>query len=364
MLAPPRVAEIVPRQLEGTMLSRIRSWQLGLVVASLSVMSASVAFADETDVYFNVSVRTTGSATIHANVYNNPAKKGVTTILAVHGLTGTGNIWKPLTDAMFADATLGNAVKRVIAIDLIGHGESSLPTLPAGVRFQDLTIEDNVGTVIQSIDYLRSHNLGAQVILGHSMGGLAIQAAQEALLASNSSLSKHGIVGAILISAVPARGTVWTQPPPSDVTPYLVTNNATLGVYLDLPAAVAQQAATWRNLMGVVVSDVPSVATIDQNDWVGIEPITTLLELTGTTSPQWRPAARQNAFAIRNGTVLSVISMSQDILTPAADQDDLYLYLTGSSGPLYRPVVAADAVHGMLMSNPTGLITAIRNGVF
>jgi pimeloyl-ACP methyl ester carboxylesterase len=252
----------------------------------------------------------------------------------------------------------------VIAIDLIGHGESSLPTLPAGVRFQDLTIEDNVGTVIQSIDYLRSHNLGAQVILGHSMGGLAIQAAQEALLASNSSLSKHGIVGAILISAVPARGTVWTQPPPSDVTPYLVTNNATLGVYLDLPAAVAQQAATWRNLMGVVVSDVPSVATIDQNDWVGIEPITTLLELTGTTSPQWRPAARQNAFAIRNGTVLSVISMSQDILTPAADQDDLYLYLTGSSGPLYRPVVAADAVHGMLMSNPTGLITAIRNGVF
>jgi hypothetical protein len=39
------------------------------------------------------------------------------------------------------------------------------------------------------------------------------------------------------------------------------------------------------------------------------------------------------------------------------------LYLTGSSGPLYRPVVAADAVHGMNMSNPTGLLSALRNGV-
>jgi pimeloyl-ACP methyl ester carboxylesterase len=327
------------------------------------VLFASAAFADESDVYFPVSVRGTGSATIHANVYNNPARRGVTTILAVHGLTGTGNIWKPLTDALFADATLGKVVKRVVAIDLIGHGESSVPsTLPAGVRFQDLTIEDNVSVVIQSIDYLRSHSLGAQVIVGHSMGGLAIQSAQEVLLAANSSLSKHGVLGAILISPVPNRGSVWTQPPPSDPTPYLVTTPQ-LGTYLDLPPAVAQQAATWRNLAGVVVPNVPSVQTIDQNDWVGIEPITTAIELTGTTAPLWRPTARANAFANRNGTVLSVISMSQDILTPAADQDDLYLYLTGSSGPLYRPVVAADAVHGMLMSNPTGLISAIRNGV-
>jgi hypothetical protein len=31
--------------------------------------------------------------------------------------------------------------------------------------------------------------------------------------------------------------------------------------------------------------------------------------------------------------------------------------------PFTRPVVANDAVHGMLMSTPTGLIAAIRNGV-
>jgi hypothetical protein len=73
---------------------------------------------------------------------------------------------------------------------------------------------------------------------------------------------------------------------------------------------------------------------------------------------------RQGAFAIQNGTILSVISFSQDLLTPAIDQDDLYLYLTGTSGPLYRAVVASDAVHSMFMSNPTGMVSALHNGVF
>lgn len=287
----------------------------------------------------------------------------MTTILAVHGLTGTATTWKPLTDAIYADSTLNKAVKRVIAIDHIGHGESSTPSnLPNGAKFGDLLIEDYVDTLIQSIDYLRGHNLGAQVIAGHSMGGLEIQAAQEKLLAANSSLAKKGIVGAILISPVPNRNSVWTQPPASDPTPFL-KNTPELGTYLELTPLAAQQGATWRNLQGQVVPNVPSVQAIEQNDWVGIEPLNVLVELTGTSGPLQRPGARQGAFKNQNGTLLSIISNSQDILTPAVDQDDLYLFLTGQTGPLYRPVVAADAVHGLHISNPAGLIAAIRNGV-
>jgi pimeloyl-ACP methyl ester carboxylesterase len=344
-------------------MSLVRIWQVLLTACLMSASSGSVAFAVDSDIQFNVTVRGTGSATIHAEVYGNPANRGVTTVLAVHGLTGTATTWKPLASAMFADSVLGKAVKRVIAIDFVGHGLSTLPTLPAGTRFGDLLIEDNVSVLIQSIDKLRAMNLAPQVVLGHSMGGLAIQAAQETLLASNSSLAKKGIVGAILLSAVPNRGSVWTQPPPSNPAPYLVTTTE-LGTYLDLPAAVAQQGATWRTLNGTLVPNVPSVATIENNDWVGIEPLSTIVELTGTTAPVIRPFARQNAFATNNGTVLLVISASQDVLTPAVDQDDLYLYLTGQSGPLYRQVVATDAVHGMNMSNPTGLLAALRNGVF
>lgn len=343
------------------MLTPARLKPLYLALAFLSI-AASTAFADS-DIDFTVSVRGTGSASIHAHIYDNPSGKGATTILAVHGLTGTASIWSPLAGAVFADSTLNKAVKRVIAIDHIGHGESSLPTLPAGTKFGDLLIEDYVSTVIQSIDYLRSHNLGAQVLLGHSMGGLEIQAAQEQLLASNSSLAKHGIAGAILISPVPNRNSVWTQSPPADVSPYLKTTPE-LGTYLELTPVAAQQGATWRNLQGQVVSNAPSPQTIQQNDWIGIEPINVLVELTSTSGQLQRPAARNGAFQKSNGTLLAIISESQDILTPAVDQDDLYLQLTGQTGPLYRQVVAADAVHGQLISNPNGIISSIRNSVF
>jgi hypothetical protein len=90
-----------------------------------------------------------------------------------------------------------------------------------------------------------------------------------------------------------------------------------------------------------------------------------VLELTGTNPPT-RPFARQNAFALQKHTILSVLSFSQDVLAPAVDQPALYTYLTGlpsTGSTLYRPIVAADAVHSMYISNPAGLISALKNGV-
>jgi hypothetical protein len=67
------------------------------------------------------------------------------------------------------------------------------------------------------------------------------------------------------------------------------------------------------------------------------------------------------ALSLRNGTLTSLVSFSQDILVPAADLGSLYEYLTGETRDvLYRPVSTADAVHGMFISNPTGLLDAIR----
>jgi pimeloyl-ACP methyl ester carboxylesterase len=307
-------------------------------------------------------LRETGRATIHANVYENPLHRGVTTILAVHGLTEVGSMYEPLANAVFADPVLGRSVRRIVAIDLPGHGLSGSPTLPSPLKFSDLLIEDNVSVVIQAIDALRARHLGAQVLLGHSMGGLAVQAAQETLLAQGSSLAGHGIFAAVLIAAVPALGSVWTQPPPADLSSFVI-NDPALGMILDLPPAVAQVAGGYTTLAGTLAADAPSVQTIADNGWVGIEPLTTVLELTGTSAPLIRPAVRQGAFAPRHGTILTVISFSQDVLTPAVDQDDLYLYLTGKSGPRYHTVVADDAVHAMFVSNPTGLLAALREDV-
>ncbi len=213
--------------------------------------------------------------------------------------------------------------------------------------------------------------------MGHSMGGLAIQTAQELLLAHGSSLAAHSVYTAILIASVPCRGTVWTRYPSGDMTPYIVADPV-LGMILDIPAAGCNAIGGFTSLAtGTLVPNAPSAQTCVANDWIGIEPLTAILEMTGTYckgSPDsltstglCRPAVRQNAFALKNGTLLMVLSFSEDVLAPAVDQDDLYTYLTGlpSTGlTLYRPIVADDAVHSMYISDPTGLIAALRAGLY
>ncbi len=349
------------------MTTRVRITQLAPLFAVLSLLVSSTALAvpAHEDLSFSVGLRGTGSVTIHADVYNNPANHGLITILAVHGFTERGSMFQPLASAIFADHILGLAVKRIIAIDMPAHGGSGVPTLPSPLKFGDLLIEDDVSVLIESIDALKTLGKGAQIVMGHSMGGLEIQAAQETLLAQNSSLAKHGVVGAILIDAVPARGTQWTQLVAPDYTPF-VTTDPVLGTILNLPAALEPQAGGFTTLAGTIVPNAPSAATVVANNWVGPEPITTTLELVGTSAPLWRPFVRQNAFALSHGTVLTVISGSQDVLTPAVDQPLLYTYLTGMNATgttLYRPVVADDAVHSMFVSNPTGLLAALKNGI-
>jgi pimeloyl-ACP methyl ester carboxylesterase len=340
-----------------------RNWVRCLLFTVVSGFVASAARADSSpsDVYFNVSVRSTGSATIHGKVFNNPASHSGITVLALHGFTEAADVWGPLSNAMFSDRVLKLVIRRVVALDMIGHGESSTPTnLPSGVTFGTLTIDDNDSVIIQSIDALRTQGLGASVIMGHSMGGLEIQGVQESLLAHNSSLSAHGIVSAILVAAVPANGLQWTRlSAPADLTPFLV-NDPVLGQYLSLPAAVAQQAGAWTTLSGTLVPNAPTPAQIQANDYNDIEPIVTALQLN-SNQPVPRPSVRQGAFALRNGTVLAVISFSQDVLAPAVDQQAMYTYLLGRSGALYSPIVASDAVHSMYISNPTGLLQALRN---
>ena len=349
------------------MLQGVRVLRTLSTAALLSVLYATTVHAAPVDQSFDVVLRQTGSATIHASIYNNPQNKGVTTILALHGFTERATMFGPLADAIYADSVLKKAVKRIISIDLVAHGDSSPPTLPNGLKYGDLLIEDNISVLIQSIDKLRAAGLGPQVVMGHSMGGLAIQGAQEALLAQNSSLAAHGVIGAILIAAVPNGASQWTQPPPNPAQQQFVITDPVLGTILDLPAAVGPNTGGFTTLAGTVVPNAPSVETFVANDWMAPEPIATTLELTGT-NPVTRPSARQNAFAVNKGTLLSVLSFSQDVLTPAVDQPALYTYLTGrpstGSTTLYRPIVTSDAVHAMFISNPAGLIAALKNGVF
>jgi pimeloyl-ACP methyl ester carboxylesterase len=323
---------------------------------------------DATDVSFNVAIRGTGTSTIHGHIFTNPAKCSGATVLAVHGLVGTGLYFGPLAEAIFADSSLSRAVKRIIAIDMPGHGDSTFPSnLPNGLLFGDLTIDDNVSVVIQSIDALRSRGLGPRVVIGHSMGGLEVQAAQQALLSAHSSFAAHGVLGAVLLAPVPPHGQQWVAPPAGDPTPFIV-NDPTLGSYFFLPPAIWIQAGTFTRIAdGTVVANAPTAA--QAASYVGPEPLTTLLQLVesplplpdGGTFTIDRPTVSAGAFALKHGTPLVLASFSQDVLVPAVNLEPLYEYLTGDTHDLlYRPVVADDAVHGMLISDPASMLDALR----
>jgi pimeloyl-ACP methyl ester carboxylesterase len=318
---------------------------------------ASLATAQTSEICFDVDLRG-GKTKICADVRVNPrARRSGTTVLALHGLTETAAAWGPLANAIFSDADLGSRVRRVIAIDLPGHGDSPMPAgLPGGL-FGELTIDDNVSVLIQSIRTLRDLGLGSRVILGHSMGGLEIQGAQGALLAQGSSLARLGIDRALLLAPVPAGGQRFTQPPPADLTAFIVFDPA-FGTFLRLSPEAARFSGGFTRPDGTLAAGTPSVEAIAAFN--GPEPLTTILQLTDQIPALPRPTVPMGGFARRNGTLLSVVAFSQDVLVSPDDLDDLYAFLIGGRGPLFRLVDTPEAVHSMFISDPVGLVNELK----
>ncbi len=333
-----------------------------ILLAALIISCIAIPFAAASQVTFPVELRG-GQAEISATIFENPKSFCFgATILAVHGLTETAETWRPLTEQMFATQPWGKTVKRVIAIDLPGHGNSPIPTGLPGGTFGQLLIDDNMSVIYQSIVALQAMDMAPRVIMGHSMGGLAIQGLQEALIAQEASFAYLGIFRTILIAPVPVASSVWTQGPASDVTSYILgEEDGPLGQYVYFPAIVQQlYGGSYNTLTGGVVPNVPSLELVETYN--APEPLWTLSQLTGA-SPLLpaRPDAREGAFSIMRGTLLNVISFSQDVLVPAGDLDDLYAYLTGTSlGMFYRNIEQDDACHSMHISNPAAVVNVLK----
>jgi pimeloyl-ACP methyl ester carboxylesterase len=334
--------------------------------ASDAELGHASAALSETSLAFEVKLRGQSPVQIHARVWSGGARGGAT-VLAVHGLAETGAIYGPLANAILEDRQLRRRVRQVIAIDMPGHGESGVPAAASGLRFGDLTIEDNVGVVLDSIRALRGQGLAPSVLVGHSMGGLEVQAAQETLLAQGSSLARLGIRRALLLAPVPPHGQPWTQPPASDISA-LIVNDPELGTYLNFPPQVVM-AQMFGKLDGTLASNAPSVQEVIDAGYVGNEPLGLLLQLVeapvqlpdGSMVTLARPSVREGAFRLRNGTALELASFSQDPLVPAADLALLYPYLTGDRrNRLYTPIVGDDATHAMFIPDAEGVLDALR----
>ncbi len=329
-----------------------------------TVASASAALR-ESSFSFELSLRDASPVQIHARLWSGGARTGAT-VLAVHGLSETAATFEPLASAILNDRWLRRRVRRVIAIDMPGHGESGFPDSASGLSFGDLTIEDNVGVLIDAIRELRRQRLAPSVVIAHSMGGLEVQAAQETLLAQGSSLARLGIRRVLLLAPVPPHGQPW-QVPAGDLSPFIV-QDPDLGAYLQVPPELFV-AQSFGRLDGTVASNAPSPQQAADAGYIGLEPLSTLLQLVelpvqlpdgGTFTPA-RPSVRADAFRLRNGTLLELASFEQDVLVHADDLAQLYPYLTGDErGWLYDPVAGRDAVHSTFVSDPSSLLGALH----
>ena len=123
------------------------------------------------------------------------------------------------------------------------------------------------------------------------------------------------------------------------------------------------------DITGTVATDAPTAAQVQAAGYVGAEPLSSVLELIGASVPTpdggtvtlQRPSAKAGSLAAEHGTLTTIVSFSEDVLVPAQYLGPLYEYLTGDKHDrLYKPVVAPDAVHEMLIANPGGLLDAIR----
>jgi pimeloyl-ACP methyl ester carboxylesterase len=326
---------------------------LALISALVVSLLATVSSAQQ-QIKFTVGV-TGGTAAVSATVYENPdTHVAGATVLAVHGFTETAAVWQPLAAAMFSHSLTKQAVKRVIALDLPGHGNSLIPVLASNL-FGNLTIYDNANVLIQAIDVLRARGLGPRVVMGHSMGGLEVQTAQEQLLLAGSSLAAHGVLRAILVAPVPVANVSWTPPVTTIPSTYFRFDN---GTYIVLDAAGALFGGGFSTTASTPTAPVitPAAFALYLTPMIGAEPAVTAGQLVGSIPQLPRPSARQGAFALKNGTLLTVIGFSEDILTPAAVQPALYEYLLGRQGLMYHQITAPDAVHSMYIVNPKAML--------
>lgn len=145
------------------------------------------------------------SETYDINVfyYNNPSIEDGQKVYLVHGFAHNAKTYFPLIDYIFAKYP---TVDEVYAIDLPGHGESFEPF--NSDKFSDLGIHEYVEASLQVLKSIGE----ADLIIGHSLGGMVVQLMEQRLnehTPSTSFATEFGTESILLIGSVLPRDIPW-----------------------------------------------------------------------------------------------------------------------------------------------------------
>lgn len=322
---------------------------------------AQINDASELDIIIpNIELRSGVTVNMHVNIIQKlPCVAG--TILAIPGALNTGNYMKPLAKSILALPIDGQPVCRVITVDYPARNNSSLPT---GVYFGDLTLDDYASAVSGTLEGLNSLNIYPSTIMTLSTGGLVAQIMQDKLIKSGSSLwSKFHVSHALLLApALPASVPwVYRDSGAGAGLSYFAVNDPDLGMVIDIPQNFWSLFAFSRP-DGTTASSALSLEQMVAGNYIVKESMAMMGGMIGIPGYPARPVD-PNIFADTHMTKLNIVGFSEDPLILGTDMDLLFPYLTGKTltDPGRYTLVNSDATHGYPLSNPNETAIMLKN---
>jgi pimeloyl-ACP methyl ester carboxylesterase len=323
----------------------------------LIILSANVSAQNifsQSDVLYNVTLRPNVTVNMHATILQRRGFSiGNRTILAVHGLSHTGNAMIPLaSEILKKDFT----VSRIVLIDLPGRNGSSVPT---NLLFGNLVMDDYVTSIIGTLNFMKARKMPASTIVAHSMGSILVELVQQRLQTEGTNLkNKYGVNLFLAITSSIPNPLPWYLADSGNagqLAGQFITASPELGQYVSIPPE-GWISLFFTNLSGVVVPGALSANDIISKKYNANEPLLSTLQLLGIAGFQ-RPYVSQNIFNKANGTFMILAAMSQDTTVSVEEARALYRYLTGDKNEYgFAVVTEDDAVHDMLISKPRLLL--------
>ena len=339
-------------------MSKYRLSAAGLIACLLAFPLAASAkpftpsiTADATGFLFHgISLRAGVTADIHVTVMNDADAKDCLFIL--HGGPFTAESWRPFAETLGGDHC-------VLGLDMPARGQS---TAPVGIVFGDLLLDDYVSIVLGVLDRLEHElHIKPRTIVGHSLGGVVLQMAQQRLIDEGTSLKRRfNIREAILVASDFPQDVPWAfgdNGGAAAIAPFIV-EDPVLGSVLRIEAA-AWPAFFFTNKEGHLIASAPAPAEITAGGWVAPgEPEQALNQLLGAGPFTSRPHIQAGIFG--KGTRLRVVAYEGDGFILLSESPGLYSYLTGDeSQGCFVGVLGADTVHATHISDPALLVTAL-----